>query len=185
MGIGQVNNYYLRVDMSNSMLRSPYRCLCHPEKLCDSDNLLDDLLTHSQAQRLLHMICYPEAASSIDELDQKSMISRILEVTGKIIIISEIITVIISEPRIVDAAYVVARSPADVQAVQRQHARAVAVAGHGRQSGHRRVPTERPVRLYSEVGGLQKVGGSQQNQLDLVGRAADCQTIGRRTRASA
>uniref|UniRef100_A0AAR5PM52 Mediator complex subunit Med12 domain-containing protein n=1 Tax=Dendroctonus ponderosae TaxID=77166 RepID=A0AAR5PM52_DENPD len=55
------------------------RCLCHPEKLCDSDNLLDDLLTHSQAQRLLHMICYPELASSIDELDQKNMISRILE----------------------------------------------------------------------------------------------------------
>ncbi|XP_066254151.1 mediator of RNA polymerase II transcription subunit 12 isoform X3 [Euwallacea similis] len=55
------------------------RCLCHPEKLCDSDNLLDDLLTHSQAQRLLHMICYPELAASIDELDQKSMISRILE----------------------------------------------------------------------------------------------------------
>ncbi|XP_060517503.1 mediator of RNA polymerase II transcription subunit 12 isoform X2 [Cylas formicarius] len=55
------------------------RCLCHPEKLCDSDNLLDDLLSHSQAQRLLHMICYPDIASSIDELDEKSMISRILE----------------------------------------------------------------------------------------------------------
>ncbi|KAF7269352.1 mediator complex subunit kohtalo isoform X2 [Rhynchophorus ferrugineus] len=55
------------------------RCLCHPEKLCDSDNLLDDLLTHSQAQRLLHMICYPDIASTIDELDQRNMISRILE----------------------------------------------------------------------------------------------------------
>ncbi|KAJ8916222.1 hypothetical protein NQ315_016361 [Exocentrus adspersus] len=55
------------------------RCLCHPEELCDMDNLLDPLLSHSQAQRLLHMICYPDAASSIDDLDQKSMISRILE----------------------------------------------------------------------------------------------------------
>lgn len=56
------------------------RCLCHPEELCDMDNLLDPLLSHSQAQRLLHMICYPDAGSSIDDLDQKSMISRILEV---------------------------------------------------------------------------------------------------------
>ncbi|XP_008193999.1 mediator of RNA polymerase II transcription subunit 12 isoform X1 [Tribolium castaneum] len=55
------------------------RCLSHPEELCDSDNLLDPLLSHSQAQRLLHMICYPDAGTSIEELDQKSMISRILE----------------------------------------------------------------------------------------------------------
>lgn len=57
------------------------RCLSHPEELCDMDNLLDPILSHSQAQRLLHMICYPDAASSIDDLDQKSMISRILEVS--------------------------------------------------------------------------------------------------------
>lgn len=56
------------------------RCLCHPEELCHNDNLLDPLLSHSQAQRLLHMICYPDASSTIDELDQKSMITRILEV---------------------------------------------------------------------------------------------------------
>ncbi|XP_049822887.1 mediator of RNA polymerase II transcription subunit 12 isoform X3 [Aethina tumida] len=55
------------------------RCLSHPEELCESDHLLDPLLSHSQAQRLLHMICYPDAGSSIDDLDQKSMISRILE----------------------------------------------------------------------------------------------------------
>ncbi|XP_045472646.1 mediator of RNA polymerase II transcription subunit 12 isoform X2 [Harmonia axyridis] len=55
------------------------RCLSHPEELCDMDNLLDPLLSHSQAQRLLHMICYPEAGINYDELDQKSMISRILE----------------------------------------------------------------------------------------------------------
>lgn len=56
------------------------RCLCHPEELCHHDNLLDPLLSHSQAQRLLHMICYPDASATIDELDQKSMIGRILEV---------------------------------------------------------------------------------------------------------
>ncbi|CAH0557477.1 unnamed protein product [Brassicogethes aeneus] len=55
------------------------RCLSHPEELCEMDNLLDPLLSHSQAQRLLHMICYPDAGSNIDDLDQKSMISRILE----------------------------------------------------------------------------------------------------------
>lgn len=60
------------------------RCLSHPEELCDQDNLLDPLLSHSQAQRLLHMICYPDAGNSIDELDQKSMISRILEVRRRV-----------------------------------------------------------------------------------------------------
>lgn len=55
------------------------RCLCHPEELCDMDNLLDPELSHSQAQRLLHMICYPDSGINYDELDQKSMISRILE----------------------------------------------------------------------------------------------------------
>lgn len=54
------------------------RCLSSDE-LCHVDNLLDPLLSHSQAQRLLHMICYPDAGSSIDSLDQKSMITRILE----------------------------------------------------------------------------------------------------------
>lgn len=63
------------------------RCLSHPEELCDMDNLLDPILSHSQAQRLLHMICYPDAASSIDDLDQKSMISRILEVNRTIFMI--------------------------------------------------------------------------------------------------
>lgn len=57
------------------------RCLSHPEELCHPDNLLDPLLTHSQAQRLLHMICYPETSSAMDELDQKSVISMILEVS--------------------------------------------------------------------------------------------------------
>lgn len=57
------------------------RCLSSDE-LCHVDNLLDPLLSHSQAQRLLHMICYPDAGASIDSLDQKAMITRILEVNN-------------------------------------------------------------------------------------------------------
>lgn len=43
--------------------------------------LIDPMLTSKQAQRLLHMICYPETESNIKaEMDQKSIIVRILEV---------------------------------------------------------------------------------------------------------
>lgn len=55
------------------------RCLSQPEELFQSDMLLDSMLTSSQAQRLLHMICYPDISSTLDELDQKSIITRILE----------------------------------------------------------------------------------------------------------
>ena len=42
--------------------------------------LIDPMLTSKQAQRLLHMICYPENESNIKaEMDQKSIIVRILE----------------------------------------------------------------------------------------------------------
>lgn len=61
------------------------RCLSHPEELCHQDNLLDPLLTHSQAQRLLHMICYPEPSCAMDEQDQKSVITMILEVSKRFI----------------------------------------------------------------------------------------------------
>lgn len=57
------------------------RCLQNPEELCHPDMLLDNMLTPKQAQRLLHMICYPElTATSDDNLDQRSIITRILEV---------------------------------------------------------------------------------------------------------
>jgi len=43
--------------------------------------LIDPMLTAKQAQRLLHMICYPENESNLkSEMDQKSIIVRILEV---------------------------------------------------------------------------------------------------------
>lgn len=42
--------------------------------------LIDNMLTAKQAQRLLHMICYPENESNlIAEMDQKAIIVRILE----------------------------------------------------------------------------------------------------------
>jgi len=56
------------------------RCLQNPEELCDTDMLLDSMLTPKQAQRLLHMICYPETTAATEEsLDQRHIIARILE----------------------------------------------------------------------------------------------------------
>lgn len=56
------------------------RCLQIPEDLCQNGMLIDPMLTSKQAQRLLHMICYPEQESNIKaEMDQKSIIVRILE----------------------------------------------------------------------------------------------------------
>ena len=54
------------------------RCLQNPEELCHPGMLLDDVLTPRQAQRLLHMICYPETSSDAF-LDQKTHITNILE----------------------------------------------------------------------------------------------------------
>nr|CAD7411497.1 unnamed protein product [Timema cristinae] len=55
------------------------RCLQNPGELCHPDMLLDSMLTPRQAQRLLHMICYPDSTVSDDSLDQRSIIARILE----------------------------------------------------------------------------------------------------------
>lgn len=57
------------------------RCLQNADELCLTGFLIDEMLTPKQAQRLLHMICYPENESNIkSEMDQKSIIVRILEV---------------------------------------------------------------------------------------------------------
>ena len=57
------------------------RCLQNADELCQTGMLIDPMLTSKQAQRLLHMICYPEIESNIKaEMDQKSIIVRILEV---------------------------------------------------------------------------------------------------------
>ncbi|KAG4072103.1 hypothetical protein HA402_015602 [Bradysia odoriphaga] len=56
------------------------RCLQNADELCLTGFLIDEMLTPKQAQRLLHMICYPENESNIkSEMDQKSIIVRILE----------------------------------------------------------------------------------------------------------
>ncbi|XP_066905955.1 mediator of RNA polymerase II transcription subunit 12 isoform X3 [Halyomorpha halys] len=56
------------------------RCLQRPEELCTQDLMLDSMLTAKQAQRLLHMICYPDRPVISDaNLDQKTMITNILE----------------------------------------------------------------------------------------------------------
>ncbi|KAG8277171.1 Mediator of RNA polymerase II transcription subunit 12 [Homalodisca vitripennis] len=56
------------------------RCLQNPEELCTQDMLLDSMLSPKQAQRLLHMICYPDSdAHSEINLDHKSIIVNILE----------------------------------------------------------------------------------------------------------
>ncbi|CAH4017296.1 unnamed protein product [Pieris brassicae] len=56
------------------------KCLQNPDELYQPDMLLDPVLTPRQAQRLLHMICYPDSASHTHpDLDQKTMITRLLE----------------------------------------------------------------------------------------------------------
>ncbi|XP_057325001.1 mediator of RNA polymerase II transcription subunit 12 [Microplitis mediator] len=54
------------------------RCLQSPEELCYPDMLLDSMLSARQAQRLLHMICYPD--TPLDAFhDQRTHITNILE----------------------------------------------------------------------------------------------------------
>lgn len=107
------------------------RCLSHPEELCDSDNLLDPLLSHSQAQRLLHMICYPDAGTSIEELDQKNMISRILEVrVAKSDKFLRLLIFFLPEFGAVDFTYVVARFTANVPTIYTQLSGIVSMVRH-------------------------------------------------------
>ncbi|KAA0189334.1 hypothetical protein HAZT_HAZT004835 [Hyalella azteca] len=54
-------------------------CLKCPEKLCNSDNLLDNILTPSQAQRVLHHICHPDSPNhNTSSTDQATVITSIL-----------------------------------------------------------------------------------------------------------
>lgn len=56
------------------------RCLQNAEELCKPGLLIDNMLKANQAQRLLHMICYPENESYLkSEIDQRAIITRILE----------------------------------------------------------------------------------------------------------
>ncbi|XP_046392614.1 mediator of RNA polymerase II transcription subunit 12-like protein isoform X2 [Ischnura elegans] len=56
------------------------RCLQNPEELCHPEMLLDNMLTPTQAQRLLRMICHPETAEAgEDPPDQRRVVASILE----------------------------------------------------------------------------------------------------------
>ncbi|XP_076043982.1 mediator complex subunit kohtalo isoform X2 [Oratosquilla oratoria] len=71
--------YALRQICSQDWVRE--RCLKIPEELCSADNLLDSILTKSQAQRLLHQICHPDAPNQPSDasMDEQTRISNILE----------------------------------------------------------------------------------------------------------
>ncbi len=55
------------------------RCLHYPLELCQSDMLLDVIVSHKQAQRLLHLICYPDLPLPDEGLEPRSLVPRILE----------------------------------------------------------------------------------------------------------
>jgi mediator of RNA polymerase II transcription subunit 12 len=56
------------------------RCLQNAEELCELGLLIDVMLSDKQAQRLLHMICYPDNDTNMkSEMEPKAIISRILE----------------------------------------------------------------------------------------------------------
>ncbi|NXG58703.1 MD12L protein, partial [Hemiprocne comata] len=57
-------------------------CLKEPERLCtDKDLILDPVLSNKQAQKLLHLICYPHGVKECSEGDspQRQHIKRILQ----------------------------------------------------------------------------------------------------------
>ncbi|CAG7719777.1 unnamed protein product [Allacma fusca] len=55
------------------------RCLQCPDELCNTDMLLDPIVSPRQAQRLLHLICYPDMPLPEDSLDPRTHIPRIME----------------------------------------------------------------------------------------------------------
>lgn len=77
-GLSDLAQFVLREICSQEWVLE--RCLQNPEELCHQDMLLDSMLSSKQAQRLLHMICYPETASGSDiSLDSRTIITNILE----------------------------------------------------------------------------------------------------------
>lgn len=64
------------------------------------------------------MICYPDASAAIEELDQKSMITRILEVCNQISLIFTRYIKTLAESRTMDTEDVLVRFAVDVQTIQ-------------------------------------------------------------------
>jgi len=54
------------------------RCLRNPVELCQEDMLLDPIVSSKQAQRLLHLICYPELVIPDDALEPRTQVPRII-----------------------------------------------------------------------------------------------------------
>lgn len=64
------------------MCREPWvrkRCLQKPEDLCNTDSLLDPIVSPKQALRLLHLICYPDLLVQDENLDARVQIPKVLE----------------------------------------------------------------------------------------------------------
>uniref|UniRef100_A0A0A9YNL5 Mediator of RNA polymerase II transcription subunit 12 n=1 Tax=Lygus hesperus TaxID=30085 RepID=A0A0A9YNL5_LYGHE len=77
-GLSELAQYVLKEMCSEEWVLE--RCLEKPEELCTQDMMLDHMLSPKQAQRLLHMICYPDRPISTEaSMDQKAMITNILE----------------------------------------------------------------------------------------------------------
>jgi hypothetical protein len=55
------------------------QCLQNLEELCSAELLVDPLLSHKQAQRLLHLICYPDMPLPDEGLDPRVHIPRLME----------------------------------------------------------------------------------------------------------
>lgn len=57
------------------------RILQNADDLCQTGMLIDPMLTSKQAQRLLHMICFPEKeAAELNAIDQNTAIQRFFQV---------------------------------------------------------------------------------------------------------
>lgn len=78
VGLSEFAQHVLREICSQEWVLE--RCLQNPENLCHQDLLLDSMLSPKQAQRLLHMICYPATpVGKDDNLEAKTIITNILE----------------------------------------------------------------------------------------------------------
>lgn len=56
-----------------------HRCLQQMGELCNAEALLDPMVSSKQAQRLLHLICYPEVPLQEEGLDPRTHIPRLME----------------------------------------------------------------------------------------------------------
>ncbi|KAL3207532.1 hypothetical protein MRX96_010017 [Rhipicephalus microplus] len=61
-GLNEFAKYALGAICSQQWIHE--RCLRDPDVLCSPDLLLDPMLSHKQAETLLHMICHPKSSTS-------------------------------------------------------------------------------------------------------------------------